>query len=395
MIDKTLRSLQSFKSYPRFIGLIVSLGALMPMVACVPNSELPEAPFRIAVLGDSLSTGAATHPALQMDAKRLWEIFQGQVDVQAGDTDRALLPAPLRLWPARREFFGGADWVYRHASQVIARRFLDTEEYSWGYALARSLIPGSASDQAGQVAIAAENGAKTEMLPMQLERVLEASGGRLPEKLFVFFTGNDLCGLTLAHTTNEAEFRRNLRTGLLAILRAPAAKQGTDVYILGHLGVTQLVYEPGILAKTIYAYGEMTSCRALRDRGFEPPTPAYDPGLPEEARWFAMLMPPNPAAYCPTLFGPTTPEQERTVQAIANRIRGYREVQAGVVAELNTRTTAQPGSSTTRLHYIEDTAQLQFSADDIAGDCFHLSQQGQQKVAGAVLSYLNRVDSQR
>lgn len=378
---------------PTYLVGAVLLNVIIWLGACVPSSEPPEAPFRIAVLGDSLSTGAATHPALQMDAKRLWEVFQGKIDVRAQDTELEL-PPPQRLWPARREFFGGADWVHRHLMQLVSRRFLDTEEYTWAYALARATLPGSVDEQARQLVIAAEDGAKTEALPMQLERVLQASGGRLPEKLFVFYTGNDLCGLALSQTTSESEYRRALRAGIQAILRAPAAKAGSQVYILGHLGVTQLAYEPDILAKPVYAYGEMSSCRALRERGFEPPGPNYDPGLPEDARWFAMLMPPNPAAYCPTLFGAATPEQERSLQAIANRIRAFREIQAQVVADLSANPMAA-APSPVRLHYVADTANLQFAADDIAEDCFHLSRQGQQKLATAVLSYLNRVDSPR
>jgi hypothetical protein len=373
--------------------------------ACQPSSEPPPAPFRLAVLGDSISTGAATHPALAMDAKRLWGVFTGSAEARPVDAELGELPPPGRLWPSVREFFGGADWVHRNTMQLVARRFLDTEEYSWGYAVARALLPGTLAERAGGLAIAAENGAKTEAMPFQLERVLEASGGRLPEKLFVFYTGNDLCGMAMSQVTSEADYRRALRAGLAAVTRAPAAPGGSDVYVMAYLSVLQLLHGESILAKEVEANGEKTTCREMRERGFQPKDPAYDPGLPEEARWFGLVMPPNPAGYCATLFGPPSRGGDELVGALANRIRAYRGIQQEVVADLSGKQAPHAGeapaapplppSSAVRFHYVAETAELSFAADDIAGDCFHLARPGQEKVAQAVLSYLNRVDTQR
>lgn len=373
--------------------------------ACQPAGEPPQAPFRLAVLGDSISTGAATHPALAMDARRLWGVFSGATEARPVDAERGELPPPGRLWPSVREFFGGADWVHRNTMQLVARRFLDTEEYSWGYAVAQALLPGTPAERASGLAIAAENGARTEAMPFQLERVLEASGGRLPEKLFIFYTGNDLCGLAMSQVTSEADYRRALRAGLAAISRAPAAAGGTDVYVMAYLSVLQLLHGESILAKEVEANGEKTTCREMRERGFQPKDPAYDPGLPEEARWFGLLMPPNPAGYCATLFGPPSRDGDELVSALANRIRAYRAVQQQVVADASGKPAARaaeapaapplPQSSAVRFHYVAETADLTFDADDIAGDCFHLARPGQEKVAKAVLSYLNRVDTPR
>lgn len=373
---------------------------VMSVMACQQGAEPPPAPFQIAVLGDSLSTGAATHPALQMDAKQLWEVFRSTVDVSALDPAGRELPPPQRLWPSRREFFGGADWVHRNMLQAISRRFLDTEEYSWAYTVAQSLVPGDAVSQAQGLAIAAEDGAKTEALPYQLERVLEASGGRLPSKVFVFFTGNDLCGMALSQVTSESDYRRALRTGLTAVLRAKPAPGGSDVYVVGYLSVLQLLHGESILAKAVPAYGQTMTCRELREHGFRPKNPDYDPALPEDARWFGLIMPPNPAGYCATLFTPANRGSDELIGALANRIRAYREIQQQVVAELSGKDQAKvPPTAVApadiRLHYLGATAELSFEADDIAGDCFHLSRLGQAKVAQAVISSLNRVDMPR
>ena len=378
-----------------------SLLSCLLLAACSKAIEPPNAPFQMAILGDSLSTGAASHPALAMDAKQLWDVFQERIDVQARDASGAQLPAPQRLWPSMREFFGGADWVYRNLMQAVSRRFLDTEEYSWGYQVARAHLPGDASAQAQAVAIAAEDGAKTEAIPLQLERVLEASGGRLPPKVFVFFTGNDLCGMIFSQVTSEADYRRDLRTGLASMLRAEPAPGGTDIYVLGYLSVLQLVHGESILAKPVRAYGEATTCGELRAGGFRPKDPNYQPDLPEEAKWFGVFMPPNPAAYCSTLFSPPGKGSDELVGSLANRIRAYREIQRQVVDEFSGKPSTPNAVPTVvapagmRLHYLSETAELSFVAEDIADDCFHLSQAGQAKVAQAVVSYLNRVDMPR
>ena len=39
--------------------------------------DRPQEPPMIAVLGDSLATGAATHPSLTFDAQDLWRVFSG------------------------------------------------------------------------------------------------------------------------------------------------------------------------------------------------------------------------------------------------------------------------------------------------------------------------------
>lgn len=330
----------------------------------------------MAVFGDSLSTGAATHPALTFDAPDLWKVFSGETDVATGK------PPPRRLWPAPTEFLGGADWAFRNMMQGLSRHYLDSEEYSWGYQLAETLgVP------AGDLIVAGEDGARTQDLTRHADRLRTALGAKLPEKVFVFYTGNDLCGPTAAFTTSAEDYREGLRRGLLRLTGgAEAAPGGTDVYLPGFLSVLQIVDGDAILAKTVKAFGKETTCRELRKAAFRPTDARYDPGLPPEAWYFSMFMPPNPAAYCQTLFGEAgaagvdAKQREETVGALANRIRDYRDAQRSVVKELG----PELEKAGVRLRYVAATEGLLFAGDDIAGDCFHLSRAGQAKVAGAI-----------
>ena len=82
-----------------------AMAALMLLVAKAPNALAADVPA-LAILGDSLSTGAATHPALQFDGQVLWDVFTGKISVQpttaALPSDLAAglpepPPAPLRM----------------------------------------------------------------------------------------------------------------------------------------------------------------------------------------------------------------------------------------------------------------------------------------------------------
>jgi hypothetical protein len=350
----------------------------------------------VAVLGDSLATGAATHPAMAFDAKVLWDIFDGRLGTSPkledlpgdGPWSRSdPLEEPQRLWPSVREYFGGPDWVFRNMMQTIARSYLDTEEYSWGYLVARGLeVPSK------NLLIAAENGARMEAMPRQIDRVLDKMAGGLPDRILMMFTGNDLCGPTVDQTTSAEDYEAAIRNGFAYLLRnGKPASQGTDVYLLSHLGILQLLYEESIVAKPVRAFGTTLTCGALRQQGYAPKDPTtYDPGLPRDAWWFPMFMPPNPAAYCPTLFGyqGRAETREELTNTLANRIRAYREGEARVIAEMSTK--AQKDGVAVRFHHIKETADLRFVGDDIAQDCFHLSPGGQGKVASAVLKEMGK-----
>jgi hypothetical protein len=338
--------------------------------------EAAPGPVRIAVLGDSLSTGAATHPALTFDTKDLWKVFSGETSVATG------LSPPQRLWPGPREFFGSGDWVWRNLLQGLSRHYLDSEEYSWGYVLATGLgVPPA------ELAIAGEDGARVEAIPRHMDRLLDATGGVLPEKVFLFYTGNDLCGPTMAYVTSSAEYEEDLRAGLEYMARnAKPGAGGSDVYVVGYLGVVQLINSDAILAKPVRAFGGESTCAKLREAGFRP-GPDYDPDLPPEAWYFGLVMPPNPTGFCATLFGgvgATDKEREETIGALANRIRDYRGVQKKVVEELDARFAKERPARDLRLHYVNETTELAFVGEDIAGDCFHLSAHGQERVAKAI-----------
>jgi hypothetical protein len=373
----------------------ITLNAVKILLTMVLASPALAGP-RVAILGDSLSTGGATHPALKFDPEKLWAVFNDQalVTPKIEDIPNAAaynLPAPLQappiLWPVAREYRGGFEWVIHNTLRVLGYRFLDTEEYSWGYLTASAL-----GVRPQDILIAAEDGARTEQIPRHIDRVLAVTNQQLPEKVFIFYTGNDLCAPVVTMVPDAEAYSASLKNGFDYILKVgkPAAG-GSDVYVVGFLGLLQLLHAPDILAKQVYAFGETVSCKALRENGYGPSKPNYQANLPADAWYFSRLMPPNPAGFCPTLFatqGSGQEWQEKNISTLANRIREYREAQRAEVTAANRRASEQNLASAVRFHYLDATSNLIFTGEDIAGDCFHLSTIGQERVAKVVVDSL-------
>ncbi len=381
------------------------------LAAAADPAAAPRPGVTMATIGDSLSTGAVTHPALAFDGRVLWDIFNGSVTVSAKVADLPNgfnnglvdpLPAPQRLWPTSREFFGGPDWIWRNALQSISRSYLDTVEYSWGYLLALRLgVPPA------QLAIGGEDGARVERMSRHIDRVLEANGGVLPPRLVIFYTGNDLCGASMAEVTSAEDYGQDVERGLRYLLRnAKAAPGGSDIYLAAHMNILQLLTSESILAKKVRAFGGESTCRDLRQRGFRPTAEqaealrtkpvSGDAANSPEAWYFSLVMPPSPAGFCTTLFSPGEGRaHEEEVHALANRIRSFREQQVQALQRVTTAQTAKAGevgAPALRLHFLEETGRVKFLGEDIGQDCFHLSILGQAKVAEAMLSGINGVE---
>jgi lysophospholipase L1-like esterase len=349
-----------------------------------------------AILGDSISTGGGSHPALKYDVEALWDVFNNKVSVRAEKTHlneyyqgkfaTTELTPPLRLWPTMREFFGGPDWVYRNLLGFFSRKFLDSEEYSWGYLAASEL-----GIDASRLAIAADDGARVANMPRQIDRVLQFTGGKLPPKIFIFYTGNDLCGMDPSLMTTAADYKTHLMRGLTYLARNSGKTKDeipTDVYLMSYMSLVQLLDDQPILDKKIVAFGKETTCAGLRKDGYRSADPAYSPKIPPEAWYFAMAMPPNPAAFCPTLFAPQK-FVNHSLSDLANRIREYRQAETEVVAEFN-KAAEQELFKSLKLHHIVSTAGLKFTPEEVGEDCFHLSLRGQEKLARSVAEEISK-----
>ena len=349
----------------------------------------------LAILGDSISTGAVAHPMLRFDRTVLLDIFTGKTPLvadekmrlqitQSGFSSAAAEGSPVRLLPSSREADSGAmSWAMHHAILSFTHHYIDAEELSWGYFVGRStnIAPSN-------ILLAAEDGARMAAGSRQVDRVLDQTGGRLPRHIFLFFTGNDLCTSTMESVTTAEDYGKYLMQTLLYLLRnGKVGEDGADIWIMDPVGVLQLVQSESIQNKVVEAHGKKMRCAELQT--YVGDVQRMDPDEVKRyspvASVFVSQFPRSPAYYCPTVMGLSLDGQGKANQTIlANRLRSFREEITGAVSQLKKHDLYKKEAGNVRVHEITDTGKMFFTADDIANDCFHLSLTGQLKIARIV-----------
>ncbi len=349
----------------------------------------------MAVLGDSLSTGAGTHPSLEFDSKILWNIFNGTSSMAVTESmippefreATSGLAAPQRVGPSSRENDGGSGWIWHNVIQTLSARTLDTHLLSYSYLLGRKLgLP------ANEIYLAGENGSTSQHAWLHAARVVELKNKELPSRIVIFYTGNDLCTQRIDDIIEGQAYGQEILKGMKYLaLNGNADANGTRIFIPGFLPVTSFLHEPSILAHKIRLHGEEVTCQEARTRMFgakpplknEPVAPV--PDVEPEFALFSAVMPPNPVLLCPTFFG-LGREDSAHQSLLANRIRSFREEQRKAVEQFNEwRGLKFPGRNISAV-YIDETESIKFDGQDVAGDCFHLSAMGHAKIAQAMLT---------
>lgn len=342
----------------------------------------------LAILGDSSSTGAAAHPKLEFDSKVLWDIFNS---VDELPVDLALYPAefrsavsalqrPTRVPPSVRENDGGSGWIWHNLTQKISARTLEEHRLSYGYLIGRKLgLPAS------DILIAGENGTTARHAWIHAARLVGSRQRDLPSRVIFYYTGNDLCAQSYDDISEAEEYGEELLRGMkYLVLNGHADAQGTRIFIPGFLPVTSLLHERSILERKIKLHGEEITCQEARARMFAPNPNSRSTDTDPRFQIFSAFMPPSPVLLCPTLFSKAAEDSARQ-SFLANRIRAFREAQKRTVSEFNHWRGAKYPAKSFEAFYIETTEQLKFDGADVAGDCFHLSINGQAKVATAIL----------
>ncbi len=376
---------------------LLFIAALMLSSSSIIAADAPLT-AKFAVIGDSLATGAVTSPELMFDANALANLFFGKT-ARSLPTATAIpavddfgitggtLPPPRRLWPGGREFRSFYEWVGLNLMAAAARVYLDTEEYSWGYLLGRQR-----GITAEHIIIAAENGARSERALYQMQRLLAATGGVIPEQVFMMFAGNDLCGYTTARVSTGDEYAQNLERAIAYLLRhGQVSPTGTQITVIAPLAMLQLVDSPVIRAKEIFAHGRNMTCGELQTQQHN--MEWSDPEITNEtaAALLMNMLPASPAAYCRSLFPPSDPgARGEQLAFIGNRLRSFRDLGRKTVNNLSQHWAKHDANI--HINWLDQTAGILFTADDIANDCFHLSVHGQAKLARTILAELDRAE---
>lgn len=342
----------------------------------------------LAILGDSISTGAAANPMVQFDSRSIWAVFNDNRGFELTpdffpDQFRQLskdLDRPFRAVPSSRENDGGSGWLWLNTIQAIMGKTLEEHRLSYGYLMGRSL------GMRGQdILLAGENGARAQRAWLHASRLIGARKKDLPSKIVMLYSGNDLCAQSYDEISSAEAYGESLLRGMqYLVLNGHVSPRGTRIYLPAFLPVTTLVHEPSILERKIMLHGEETTCREAREKLFSPKSAKDNESEDPLFQIFSSMIPPSPVLLCPTLFAPAAQDSARQAM-LANRIRSYREAQRKAVQDFNDwRGKKHPAKSFEAI-YLAGTEQIRFDGADVAGDCFHLSAQGQGKVASAIL----------
>jgi lysophospholipase L1-like esterase len=339
----------------------------------------------VAFLGDSISTGGAAHETLRFDIELLSQIFAGKVDMSPGpeyyqtlnDTWEPIeqpAMAPRRLDFSRREFDNPFSWVTDNAMLVLGKRYLDTEEYSWGYLLGRKRKVSP-----HEILIAARDGERSEHATRQVDRLLDATGSKAPRHVFMFFTGNDLCAPQAEFATEAAEYAKHQEVALRYLIRnAQPDHSATHVWLLDPLGILQIVSSPDILGRPVKAYGQDLTCRDLQSGRFKSPTSELLKEGMSDKFIFGMMFGQGPRSYCPSLFAVHEEGGTEIQLRLSGMLAAYRQELDKLAKKL---ADVHPSF---KIHHLRETSDLMFTGEDIANDCFHLSMKGHLKLARVV-----------
>lgn len=341
----------------------------------------------IAFLGDSISTGGASHPKLVLQPEQFGRVMMGKEDLapdadyyarirSAGYDLQAPANPPIRLLPADREMRHPLIWYLESVWTLFGARFLDTEQFAWSYLLAHRL-----GYQADQILLAARDGERIEKAVVQLDRILEYKSGQLPEHAFVFFTGNDLCGPGFEFVTHQSEYGAHLEEFLQHYLRARQKDPSglKHVWLMDPLGVLQIVSSQSILNKKVPFDDKMISCKQLQTLDPRQSPASISTGDPVIDKIFTFATGASVNS-CPTLFAVHGEQGSEARLQLADRILGYRKVLAKQLEAFKTSFAAK----NIKLRILSASADVIFEAEDMANDCFHINLNGHLKLAAAV-----------
>lgn len=195
----------------------------------------------------------------------------------------------------------------------------------------------------------------------------------LPEYIFVSFTGNDICHISMEHTSAAEKYNQYFKEMVYqlqeAIKGTTPSPQGTHVIVIAAADVTHLITNEGILNQSvpnqwinhILPFNEDTemTCRDIRE-GNAP--------LSEIIH-----------KMCPYILS-ASPSDEERVEHIRSLHQAVVNAQRDAIDELR-----QNQINGFNFHFIDSILDVEFYPGDISPDCFHPSIEGHKRIADELL----------
>jgi hypothetical protein len=337
----------------------------------------------MAVVGDSSSTGAASHPsfvpsfASLLNKAREYVMESRMTDLAPRFAD---YPSPEEFGitdpvaPATRVVYSQHEWqaaeagghVVQKNAEAKASLKLDTEEYSFAYMAGRAL-----GIKPERIVFTGQDGKRIGTMAAQFERILEVGSATLPPLVLVSYVANDFChpnNFTRPVSEFASEFGGDLRPQFQAIRNMPPDPRGTRIVILAPLDVANLLSNDELLTQRINLSGEEMTCGDLR-KGRA--ASSY------RARKLQDIL----VQECKGVLTPSA-DPAAHLQRVRDLQKAQLEVLQREAAEFNR--TAPSGL---RVEIALSTKDIHFLAGDLAGDCFHPGLGAHTKIARQLLSH--------
>lgn len=380
----------------------ITIAAALALTACgrlerKGAPELREGRGEMLVLGDSLSTGAVTHPDFQLDYDDIvvraihGDRMQPNAAMVDGAPSTAVLAKPVRIGAPMKEVFsmGGDDKAAAALLKVI-----EWPELSWESQLGRR-----EQRDVERIMIAARNGGRTADAKDEVDTWLKAEreNGKtptLPREIMVFFSGNDLCRAEDAHDgpTPPEQYRAGLKAAVEALLSgAQAPAEGTKLVFVSHLDILQLVRTPELFAakriKLTDTQGpHELSCAEFMKAHQDDRSIFTSKGTESALLRYTYHPMNNCHSVLAHAHGLDPAKAKVKLEDLEADMRAYREQLAALVDEL--KADQRLGTAGIEVKLVKATESLKVEPEDLANDCFHLSVAGQKKLSEAIQSEL-------
>jgi hypothetical protein len=333
----------------------------------VAQAQLP--PVKMAILGDSTVTGAATNPYLKPFFANLAGVLLVNFISPGHKTGRAKM---------RRETYSAKEYAVANekgdllsllAESRLSRSF-DTPEYSFAYDVGLGL-----GISPREMLLVAQDGQKVRSISRQLDRVMGITKDSLPPMLLISYGLNDIChpndvGAEVA--AFKSRFKQTVQSQISEITRLKPNEKGTVVFISAPLDATNLMDNDELMSQIIPFEGaslldlkDVVTCTQLRDKSFARQT------IPGQGLRNAFI------GMCKGLRQDVNDPKARVekVRQLQNaQIEAWKEV----LAE-----TQVPGF---KFILAESVRKIRFTAGDLANDCFHPSVSAHRKIANQFLT---------
>jgi hypothetical protein len=342
----------------------------------------------IAVVGDEWSLGFFASEKLVYEPNIIFDLLSGKTARSQGTTTHGARVQLEVLGVDGREFMGPVDYMSRVILSAFVRAYVQNPRLAW-----HSNVETSTSNTTTRVILGASYGAKVRDGLNQITGILARTRGNLPNDWYVFFNAGDVCLQTQRLMTTKVEYRKNIDR-MVRHLVSEYQKYNIKVriHLVHPLSFQQVVASSSILEKPVRFHGQLSSCADIYKvkRELWANSKSDEPDVDAEKTWMldAMRIPASNQIFCPNLFAPanSTAEWNNRVSALAGRLRTYRDV-----LDRSAEVWASYLKEKSLNHLVEiivntRTSDWRMQPDDIANNCLHLSEAGQQNLGHRIFA---------